>query len=133
MARAQTKYSTVINVKKSELPLEYDNLLEWLKDDSHVYIGRNMSFYVDGAFASKWANPFRVKKAEKTYKNGKYYTLTESLRLYEDHIRNTPKLWNALPELRGKTLGCWCKPNDCHGDILIRLLLEFDHLEKIQN
>jgi len=24
----------------------------------------------------------------------------------------------AKKELRGKTLGCWCKPLDCHGDIL---------------
>ena len=28
---------------------------------------------------------------------------------------------NDLDELKGKTLGCWCKPNNCHGDILIEL------------
>ena len=24
----------------------------------------------------------------------------------------------AKQELRGKVLGCWCKPLDCHGDFL---------------
>jgi hypothetical protein len=32
---------------------------------------------------------------------------------------------NAIPELAGKTLGCWCKkkPTDvCHGDVLVELV-----------
>lgn len=27
-----------------------------------------------------------------------------------------------LLKLNGKTLGCWCKPDACHGDILIELI-----------
>jgi hypothetical protein len=27
-----------------------------------------------------------------------------------------------LRELKGKELGCWCKPNKCHGDILLELI-----------
>lgn len=27
----------------------------------------------------------------------------------------------ALPELKGR-LGCWCKPEACHGDVLVELL-----------
>ena len=26
--------------------------------------------------------------------------------------------------VKGKRLGCWCKPNKCHGDIIIKLLNE---------
>lgn len=59
-------------------------------------------------------NPFPVKK----------YGLNECLRLYEEHIRDTPSLYFALEELEGKELGCWCKPNGCHGDILVKLLEE---------
>ena len=29
---------------------------------------------------------------------------------------------NDLHELKGKTLGCFCKPQPCHGDILIKLI-----------
>ena len=30
----------------------------------------------------------------------------------------------CLGELRGKILGCWCKPKPCHGDILVKLVEE---------
>ena len=37
----------------------------------------------------------------------------------------SPALLDRLGELEGKTLGCWCKPDQaCHGDILIELLKE---------
>ena len=26
----------------------------------------------------------------------------------------------ALPELRGKDLLCWCAPEACHGDLLLK-------------
>lgn len=68
-----------------------------------------MSFYVAGAKKSKWANPYRV---------GKKYTLDEK------KIRSDATLINELCELDGKILGCWCKPNGCHGDVLLKLINE---------
>ena len=35
-------------------------------------------------------------------------------------------LYDDLDELKGKILGCWCKPNKCHGDVLIKLLKNND-------
>lgn len=29
---------------------------------------------------------------------------------------------DLLPSLQGKTLGCWCKPKACHGEVLVELL-----------
>jgi hypothetical protein len=105
--------TTVINVKVAELRKQgYANFEEWATKPNHVYIGRNMSFYVKGANASKWQNPFNLKK----------YSLEESLRLYKEHILNNAELLASIEELRGKTLGCWCKPNGCHGDVLIEIL-----------
>ena len=79
-----------------------------------IYIGRE-SYYPNARFSqSKWANLPNVKKVG----------IKKSLELYEKHIRNTPNLWNTLFELKGKILGCWCKPKPCHGDILIKLLEE---------
>ncbi len=40
---------------------------------------------------------------------------------YEQWLLQQPELMAALPELRGKVLGCWCSPNACHGDVLARL------------
>ncbi len=105
----------VVNIKVTELRKKgIQNFQEWAANPNNVYIGRNMSLYVSGANASKWQNPYCAKK----------YGLDECLKLYEKHIRESPELLAALPELKGKTLGCWCKPNKCHGDILIALLKE---------
>jgi len=61
---------------------------------------------------SKWANPF---------KEGKDGTREEVIEKYRQRILANPELLKQLPELRGKTLGCWCKPNACHGDVLKEL------------
>jgi hypothetical protein len=104
---------SVVNIKKKELnKRNITNFSTWNFQENTLYIGRNMSFYVAGTDASKWQNPFSLKK----------YTLTESLALYKKHVLNTPMLYNSLEELRGKELGCWCKPSKCHGDILLKML-----------
>ncbi len=107
---------TVVCIKKAILTKEgYKDLQDWLdQNPNHMYIGRNMAFYVPGAVGSKWKNPHALKK----------YSLEESLKLYEQHIRDSPELLAALPELGGKVLGCWCKPAGCHGDILVKLYKE---------
>ena len=106
----------VINIRKSELNKKgFKDFEEWQKVSNHLYIGRNMTFYVKGTNASKWQNPFSFKKQK--------LSAEESLKLYEQHIRSST-LIHELHELEGKVLGCWCKPNSCHGDILIKLLNE---------
>ena len=37
-----------------------------------------------------------------------------------------PKYRKELKKLKGKNLGCWCKPNKCHGDRLLELIEEYD-------
>jgi hypothetical protein len=41
--------------------------------------------------------------------------------LHQEDVEAKPELIAALPELSGKKLGCWCKPNPCHGDVLVDL------------
>lgn len=105
---------TVVNVKKDKLKKHgFSDFSDWNAVEGNLYIGRNMDFYVKGTKKSKWCNPFSVKK----------YGLDECLRLYEEHVRKN--LMDSLDELRDKKeLGCWCKPNQCHGDILLKLLAE---------
>ena len=63
---------------------------------------------------TKWGNPFRLTGNS-----------TEERRSvidkYEAWLCSKPTLLAMLPELKGKTLGCWCKPLLCHGDVLVRL------------
>ena len=54
--------TTVVNVRKAELnKLGYADLVDWLRNPNHVYIGRDMTRYVPGAVGSKWGNPFKGK------------------------------------------------------------------------
>ena len=106
--------SKVVNVKKDNLvKLGYKDLEDRLKDPNHIYIGRNMTFYVSGSEKSKWCNPFPVKK----------HGLEKCLELYREYITNDKELLSQIDELKGKTLGCWCNSSEkCHGGILIELL-----------
>jgi hypothetical protein len=105
----------VVSVRKAALRAAgHEDFLDWLATPGHVYIGRNMAFYVRGADASKWRNPYTLKK----------YTLEDSLARYEELIRGGP-LWDQLGELREVAeLGCWCAPGPCHGNVLQKLLRE---------
>jgi len=72
------------------------------KERYDVYIGR----------PSKWGNPFVI---------GKDGDREGVINKYEAYIMNRPDLLDALSELRGMVLGCYCKPLACHGDVLARL------------
>jgi Domain of unknown function (DUF4326) len=78
-----------------------------------VYIGRRNARY--RLPASKWANPFSIKlEADRE----------AVIATYERWLRSQPQLMDALPELRGCDLVCWCAPLPCHGDVLLRLTNE---------
>lgn len=74
-----------------------------------VYIGRKTRDMP----RSIWGNPYVI---------GKDGTREEVIEKYREYIMGKPELLKQLESLRGKKLGCWCKPQKCHGDILIELL-----------
>jgi len=106
----------VVNVKKAELRKRgIADLLEWSSRPDAVYIGRAMRYVPGAETASRWANPFSVER----------YGRARCLALYEARVRadtGAGGLWDALGELRGKELGCWCAPERCHGDVLRELI-----------
>ena len=78
------------------------------KDKYDVYIGR----------PSIWGNPFSHKAG--TLAKYQTKTIEESVQKFEEYLLASPMLMKRLIELKGKILGCWCKPNSCHGDILVK-------------
>ena len=77
-----------------------------------VYIGRPGKGQ-DGYFG----NPFRLD-AEKDRDK-----ILEQYRSYFLHrVENDPEFRRRILELRGKKLGCFCKPKKCHGDIIVEWL-----------
>lgn len=114
---------TVVNVKKKELnKRDIKDFTEWNELPNTLYIGRNMSCYVPGAIASKWANPFAIKQQKDGSDNR-----DECLKLYKKYIQGKPELFYTLFELDGKELGCWCSPDRCHGNVLCRIRLDQKH------
>lgn len=57
---------------------------------------------------SKWGNPFSHKSG--TLAQHQVATREEAIAKHEQWIRTQPRLMAALHELKGKVLGCWCKP-----------------------
>lgn len=86
-----------------------------VRPDYDIYIGR--ANHYQGFKKSKWANPYVV---------GKDGDLDEVLAKYARYVISRLDLLHALPELKGKRLGCWCvNEHRCHGDVLIELLYRF--------
>ena len=71
------------------------------KEPYDVYIGRTGK-----GQSGKWGNPFSKGTRE------------ENIKLFEEYLVNNKELMQDLYELKGKRLGCFCKPKACHGDIL---------------
>lgn len=118
----------VVNVKVTYIRPKYNNLKEWVEDFNNEYIGRAGVVFVDSErfpkLGSIWANPFRIKRSKDLDAVAK--SRAHVLRKYERYIVElldaNPKMVQLLLELRGKTLGCWCAPEPCHGDILLKLI-----------
>lgn len=72
------------------------------QEEYDIYIGR----------PSKWGNPYEI---------GKDGTRKQVIQLYREYILSNKELMSSLGELKGKRLGCWCKPLPCHGDVLDEL------------
>ena len=66
------------------------------------YIGRG----------SQWGNPFKI---------GKDGSREQVIEMYEKWIVDQSWLMDDIPSLKGKVLGCHCKPLPCHGDVLVKL------------
>jgi len=118
----------VINVGVSKIRPQYNNLAEWMKNkEEHVYIGRKGAVFIDGIrfplYDSIWANPYKITNEQPREK---------VLSLYSEYIDKkiqNDNMIGQLLKLKGKKLGCWCKPECCHGDILVGLIKKYDPIQ----
>jgi hypothetical protein len=86
-----------------------------------VYIGR------DNKSEEHYGNPFSYNPAwgiecKSVEESVLMYALWLKGELPDVEPNRRTWILNNLKELKGKTLGCFCKPSICHGDILIELL-----------
>jgi len=62
---------------------------------------------------TKWGNPFKI---------GADGTRSEVIEKFREWALLNNEFMESLDELDGKVLGCWCKPNACHGDVIVELV-----------
>jgi hypothetical protein len=73
------------------------------KEKYDVYIGR----------PSVYGNPFAITEGRDR---------AAAIELYKTWVRAQPDLMKKIRKnLKGKTLGCFCKPEACHGDVLVEI------------
>ncbi len=77
------------------------------KEPFDVYIGRAGHGY-DGYFG----NPSKTVREFETY----FFT----------RLINDPEYKQRVHALNGKTLGCFCKPKHCHGDVIALYLNDLE-------
>lgn len=56
------------------------------------------------------------------YEIGKDGSREEVIEKYKAWFLKNNALLSQISELKGKVLGCWCKPLPCHGDFLCELV-----------
>ncbi len=70
--------------------------------EGSVYVGR----------PGKWGNPFP---------RGKGRTREQAIAEHAEWIKTQPQLMRDLYQLKGKDLVCWCYPEPCHAETLMRM------------
>jgi len=81
-------------------------------DLATIRFAEQNNLYVRADRFSDWGNPFEM---------GKDGSRDEVCDNYENfYLPNKPSLLNKLSNLKGKALGCWCAPERCHCDSLIK-------------
>ena len=74
-----------------------------------VYIGRG----------TPYGNPFKI---------GIDGNRTQCIQKYKQYVLNNPELIKKIiTELKNKTLGCHCKPKDCHGDVIVEIIESYEN------
>ena len=97
-------------------------VVHFKKDDYDIYIGRLPTG------ENKWAYP---KDLRDLFPEGT--PRQEIINAYEEYLLSNEDLMNDLHELKYKTLGCWCKPKSCHGDILKKYVDKLERLDQRKN
>ena len=109
IAEVKLKRTKKTTIKENKMVTRVVNLKEEPYD---VYIGRANRWLK--LPQSPYANPYKI---------GKDGDREEVIEKYREWILSQPELVEqAKRELKGKVLGCYCKPESCHGDVLAEIV-----------
>jgi hypothetical protein len=91
-----------------------------MRDDYDVYIGRGKDPHTREW--GEWGNPFSHRESASAMVT-KANSVEEAIERYKadlwKRLRDGRLSVGKLAALKGKTLGCWCAPGPCHGEVLV--------------
>jgi hypothetical protein len=91
-----------------------------MRDDYDVYIGRGKDPHTREW--GEWGNPFSHRESASAMVT-KANSVEEAIERYKadlwKRLRDGRLSVEKLAGLKGKTLGCWCAPGPCHGEVLV--------------
>jgi len=94
------------------------NVVHCQEEPYDIYIGRKKDT------DQHYGNPFRIgdwgcSRKESIHNFTMWIT---GQGFYKIEPARREWIMNNINELKDKTLGCWCKPKDCHGDVYVEIL-----------
>lgn len=91
-----------------------------LREEKHdVYIGRAKGGTIPSPPERGFlGNPFSVKQY------GRRGSIDRFVVYFYDRVESDPEFRQAVLACKGKRLGCFCKPLECHGDVIRQWLDE---------
>lgn len=96
----------IITITDTDIIKPHPDIVKMCKRDPY-------EIYIDRGDGSIWGNPYAISDT----RNREYV-----IAMFTDYLLKKPSLLQHIFELKGKTLGCHCAPQLCHGDMLVWLL-----------
>lgn len=87
-------------------------------DKFDVYIGRGKNGIPDPPERGCYGNPFSTRQY------GRKGCIEQFVVYFYDRVENDESFRQAVLALQGQRLGCFCKPQECHGDVIKQWLDE---------
>ena len=116
--------NSFLNLPKNELN-DFSKFIVNLKGKQNVY-GPSCDFLENVIYCGRqnfmggwklnksiWANPFKVED---------YGTNKAACKIYEEYLLGNSDLLSKLPFLVGKKLACWCYPEECHTEVILKTM-----------
>ena len=112
--------------REEESPDPHTLIVNLATDDHEIYIGRRANPRVHMLTAGVrpgqegWlGNPHPIGMCELCEREHTRAECIESFRAdFHARLDHDPEFRKTVLELAGKRLGCYCKPLDCHGDVI---------------
>jgi hypothetical protein len=113
-ARAERGECVVANMRSDDL------LIAWARYGDDGVCAETLA-HEQGRFvridrATDWGNPFEMPA------DGERWEVIGKFEKF--YLPNKSGLLKLIPQLRGKVLGCWCHPEDCHGHVIASVVNE---------